>query len=168
MYTIIKYYTSIVIDIEGLDLSQFNITKRQKIKAYLYKQDNKCSKRKALEYAGIKIYNASNQWNSVERDKDVYIFCDKLNKHHNSIPINNNKLSRQSIIEELKSFEGRDKLKALELIGKLKGYFDDKQGELDRSKPIYIVTGSRRTPTQRKTVEDRQDTAVQEHSNEAI
>ncbi len=57
-------------------------------------------------------------------------------------------LSRESLIRDLQLEikQGNSKLKAIELIGKLKGYFDDPAGELDNAKPIYIIINTRRPP----------------------
>jgi len=127
-----------MIDVEKVDFSSLSPKRQKKARAWLYHHCNEYKKKEAMMTAGIQVYSQTVQWNAIEDDGAVVIFCKRIKDHADPL------ISRQKIIDDLKDYDGKDKLRAIELIAKLKGYFDSTSSELDSSKPIYVVTGARR------------------------
>ena len=124
----------------------------KKIRALLYYQHIEKKKGVSLRWAGLHVYNVTKQYEVINDNKAINIFCDKFKDLEPQVDINIDEHSRQAIIEKLKQAVTNEDIRRLEGIAKLRGYYDKATSELDTSKPIYIVTGSRRIRNNTTTV----------------
>ncbi len=111
----------------------------KKIRALLYYRYIKDKKREALRYAEIHLYNCTKQFEVIEKNEDIRIFCDKFKDYGDSEKILDVH-SRKALIDRLDKAVSNETIRSIDSIAKLKGYYDVKQGQLDTNRPIYIVT----------------------------
>lgn len=143
-----------MLDPEQLDYSGLATQDIRRCKAVLYHDVLLFSPTKALRTAGIFPRKPRQQINKYRGMKKVDIFCQKAKTAEKLAPPAENSaasgnidaLSRKGLISQLQQVGGRDHIRAIELIAKMRGFLGTRDTDLDPTRPIYVVTGARPRP----------------------